>query len=116
LTKQQNISVLGLLSVEQQVEWLVDFGMLLTVAARNGYPRASPPGSLEHLMAFNEMQHAVYGAMQHLPHGTAWPMEQFLEGLLSRARQYGVEGDLGWALRVAVERLGRRTEVSPQAE
>jgi hypothetical protein len=107
MTRQEVLDSVQGLSVDEQMGWLVDLGMLLTICAREGYSIQGEPGSVAHLTALNELQHQVYGCMQHLPEGTAWPMASFLDGLLSMARAHGVDGSLGWALRTSISRLGR---------
>lgn len=103
--KTKYLDVVLQMSVVQQIEWLVEFGTFLTIAARSGYPIQDSPGSLEHLVAFNEIQHAIYGCMHHLRSGTARPMEAFLDGLVEVATARGVEQDFLWALNVSLERL-----------
>jgi hypothetical protein len=105
MTREEIVNAVYKLNGEQQLEWLADLGMFLTIAARSGYPIQGTSGSLLHLVAFNEMQHAVYGCMQHLRDGTAWPMETFLDGLMNTARARGAEQDASWAISHSVRRL-----------
>jgi len=107
MNKEEAVLAVSGLSAEGKLEWLVDLGMFLTVAARSGYPILGAPGSLEHLVAFNEIQHALYGCLRHLRDGSAWPMETFLDGLVDTARRSGVEQDFVWALAHSVDRLRR---------
>jgi len=80
-------------------------GANLTISARSGYPVGAEPERIEHLMAFNEMQHQIYGRLRHLDTGEPWEMEAFLNNLHGRAQHYRVKGDFGWALATYVRRL-----------
>jgi hypothetical protein len=71
MNKAETMEIVLQLNIERQLEWLADFGMFLTIAARSGYPIRDAPGNLNHLMAFNEIQHAAYGRMKHIRDGTA---------------------------------------------
>ena len=106
MTKVEVIAALEKLDSEQQVRWMISLGMWLTVSARGAYALESQPGSMAQLMAFNEMQHQVYGRIRHLRHCEEWTVESFVDGLLEGARGYGLEGDLGWAVKTAFESLG----------
>jgi hypothetical protein len=107
MTRDEAIAALEKLDTEHQVRWMISLGMRLTVSARGAYALEGQPGSLAHLMAFNEMQHQVYGRIRHLRRGEEWTAESFLDGLLARASTYRLEGELGWALRRAFEELMR---------
>jgi hypothetical protein len=111
-TKQEILAALEVLNAEQQVEWILDLGMFLTVCARGGYPFQGSPGSIEHLRGLNEIQHDIYGCLRHLRIGDAWPLENFLEGLVGKARHYGVEIDFMWALKTTVDRVVSRSASS----
>lgn len=104
MTRREVLDALRLLGHEQQVKWMLDLGYQLTVAARGGYPVQERPGNITHLVAFNEMQHQVYGRIHHLGRGEEWTLESFLDGLMERAENYGVEGDFGFALKASVRR------------
>lgn len=106
MTRVEAIAALEKMNSEQQIRWMVSLGMWLTVSARGAYPFDSQPGSISHLMAFNEMQHQVYGRIRHLNHSEEWTAESFVDGLLKKAQFYGLEGDLGWAVKTAFESLG----------
>jgi hypothetical protein len=89
----------------QQMRWLIDLGWAMTVAARGGYPLAQQADSVSHLMAFNEMQHQLFGYLRDSRSKDDWTIEAFLDGLCQKAKVSGVEGDLGWALNWVLERL-----------
>jgi hypothetical protein len=105
MTKEEVLNALRDLDREQERRWLTDFGGLLTISARSGYPVGAESGRIEHLMAFNEMQHQLYGRLRHLDTGEPWDLEEFLNGLQRIAEYRHVEGDFGWALATSVRRL-----------
>jgi len=108
MTKDEILSALRALDLEQERRWLIDFGANLTISARSsGYPVGAEPGRIEHLMAFNEMQHQIYGRLRHLDGGDEWKLEGFLDDLQKIAVRYHVEGDFGWALATSVRRLAQ---------
>ena len=76
---------------------MLRLGAALTVAARAAYPASNP--NIEHLVGFNEMQHRVYGWLRPSQAGEQYPVEQLFEGLFATAAYYGLDGDLGWAVR-----------------
>jgi hypothetical protein len=93
------------LGKEQRVQWLIALGSAMTISARAGYPAASQPvDSIPHLIAFNELQHQLFGYLRHSYTEDDWTVEDFLEGLCQKAKASGVEGDFGWALKWSVER------------
>ena len=106
MTRVEFIAALEKLNSEEQVRSMISLGMWLTVSARGAYALEGQPGSMAHLMGFNEMQHQVYGRIRHLNHRAEWTAESFVDGLLERARFYGLEGDLGWGVKTAFESLG----------
>lgn len=105
MTKRKLLNILQPLSDEEQIHWMIDLGGELTVAARGGYPVEEQPGSITHLIAFNEMQHQLYGRIRTLRRKEEWTLESFLNGLVESAVHYKVEGDFGWALKRSVSRL-----------
>jgi len=82
VTKQEVLDVIRPLGREQQIQWMIDLGAELTIAARNGYPVEEQSGSTSQLVAFNEMQHQVYGRIRSLRRGDEWTLESFLDGLV----------------------------------
>jgi hypothetical protein len=103
--RQEVLDVLRPLDHEQELQWMIDLGALLTVSARVGYQHGETPGNVVHLMAFNEMQHRTYGRIRSLRRGEEWTLESFLNGLMETARHYHVEGDFGWALQSSMRCL-----------
>jgi hypothetical protein len=93
---------------EQRVRWLIDLGWAMTVSARAGYPLAQKADPVPHLMAFNEMQHQLFNYLHHSQTEDDWTIEALVEGLFQRAKESGVDGDFGWALNWAMERLASR--------
>ena len=94
------------LEPEQRVRWLIDLGWAMTVAARGCYPLAQQADPVPHLMAFNEMQHQLFSYLRDSGNkDDDWTLDAFLDGLWLKAKVSGVEGDLGWALNWALERL-----------
>jgi len=49
----------GMSGVAEEVHWMIDLGYQITVYARGAYPFGAEPGSLKHLLGFNELQHQV---------------------------------------------------------
>lgn len=99
MTREEVLDALRWMSTELELRWMRDLGYQLTVLARAGYPVEGRPGSIQHLMAFNEMQHQVYGRIRHLERGDIWTLETFLDGLFARAQNYRVEEDFNLALK-----------------
>lgn len=89
VTRREVLDALRLLGHEEQVKWMLDLGYQLTVAARGGYPVHERPGNITQLVAFNEMQHQVYGRIHYLGRGEEWTLESFLDGLMARAELWG---------------------------
>jgi len=86
---------------------MLDLGMQLTISARSGYPIEEKPGSIQYLIAFNEMQHQIYGRIRHLRREEEWTIESFTTGILEKAAFYGVEADLIWALSHSIRAIQR---------
>jgi hypothetical protein len=93
------------LDQESRVRWLIDLGWAMTVSARAGYPLAQQADPIPHLMAFNEMQHQLFNYLRHSRSEGDWMIEDFIKGICEKAKQSGIEGDFGWALKSSVERL-----------
>lgn len=87
---------------DQELQWMIALGANLTVSARGYYPVERQPGSLSHLMGFNELQHQVYGRIRKFGRDEDWTLDSFLDGLLEKAEFYGISGDLGWAIKSAI--------------
>lgn len=105
MTKEEVLVVLRPLNREQQLRWLVDLGGHCTIAARGGYPIEAEPGSIQHLVGFNEVQHQIYNRMRRLSVGGEWPLEEFVDLLIGLAKQYSIEGDLRAAVRSSIKPL-----------
>jgi hypothetical protein len=91
------------LTIEKQLEWMVDLGYQLTVSARGAYAVQRMDGDAPRLMGFNELQHQVYGRLRSLRRGDEWTLASFLDGLFERAATYKVEDGLQWALQTSVK-------------
>ena len=76
----------------------------MTVSARNGYPTVQ--NNIEHLVAFNELQHQLYNQMLHCQTNDEWyKVKEFLENLRKYAVTRGVAGDFGWAVHTSIRSL-----------
>lgn len=85
---------------------MIDLGTNLTISARGYYAvEEVQPGSLSHLMGFNELQHQVYGRIRELRRGGDWTIDRFLDVLLDKSNVYGISGDLGWAIKTAISSM-----------
>jgi hypothetical protein len=80
-------------------------GSALTTVARDAYPFEENPGSTTRLMGCNELQHQIYGRIQHLRRHEDWTLTSFLEGLRQRAALYGIPAGLQWALHQSLRYL-----------
>ena len=98
------------LDKQRRTEWLIDLGAAMTISARAGYPAAGHADSVPHLIAFNELQHQLFGYLRHMRAHDDWTLESFLQGLCQEAKTTGVECDFGWALKSSVERLSHANE------
>jgi len=96
------------LDKQQRTEWLIDLGAEMTISARAGYPAAGHADSVPHLIAFNDLQHQLFGYLRHMRTHDDWTLESFLQGLCQKATASGVDGDFGWALKSSVDRLASR--------
>lgn len=91
----------------RRLQWLINLGYQMTIAARGGYPTVE--NKIEHLVAFNELQHQLYNQMLHCQTNDAWyRVEELLENLRQYAVPTGVAGDLGWAVQASVRSLAGR--------
>jgi hypothetical protein len=105
MTKREVMDALEGRGPIQELQWMVDLGVNLTVSARGYYPLEKQPGTISHLMGFNELQHQVYGRIRHLRRDQEWTLDSFVDGLLHKAEFYGISGDLGWAIKSAISSL-----------
>ena len=106
MTMKEVLDVVLFLNPEQRVRWLIDLGWAMTVSARAGYPLAQQTTEpLPHLMAFNELQHQLFNYLRHSRTKDDWAVQDFLEGLIQKAKASKVEGDFGWALKSSIERI-----------
>jgi hypothetical protein len=91
----------------KRIQWLIDLGYQMTVSARVGYPAVE--NKIEHLVAFNELQHKLYNQLRHCQTNDEWyKVEEFLEVLRKYAEAAGVAGDFGWAVRASLRSLTNR--------
>ena len=85
-------------------EWLLHLGYQMTVSARAGYPAVG--NKIEHLVAFNELQHQLYQQMLHCETNDEWyKVEQLLENFWKYAVAAGVAGDFGAAVHASLRSL-----------
>jgi len=90
----------------RRLQWLIDLGYQMTISARAGYPAVG--NKIEHVVAFNELQHQLYQQIRHCQTKDEWyTVEEFLEGLRKYAVAAGVEGDFGWAVHASIRSLNR---------
>lgn len=75
---------------KDKIQWLLRLGFALTVAAREDYPAITPDGDLNHLIAFNEMQHLLYQEVLHMETGENWAIEHLLDNLHAQAASHGI--------------------------
>jgi hypothetical protein len=91
----------------RRLQWLINLGYQMTISARAGYPTVG--NKIEHLVAFNELQHHLYNQVMHCQTGDEWyKVEEFLENLRKYAVATGVEGDFGWAVHTSIQSLTKR--------
>ena len=96
------------LKASRLLDWLTDLGFQMTISARSGYPNVE--NKIEHLVAFNELQHQLYCYIRRAEDSKQERIEVFLEGLREYAEGLGVAGDFGWALQTSLRSL---TSTSP---
>jgi len=91
----------------RRLQWLIDLGYQMTISARAGYPTVG--NEIEHLVAFNEMQHQLYNQVRHCQTGDEWyKVEKLLENLRTYAVAAGVAGDFGSAVHASIRSLIRQ--------
>jgi hypothetical protein len=91
----------------RRLQWLIELGSQMTVSARVGYPTVE--NKIEHLVAFNELQHQLYNQMLHCQTNDEWyKVEELLENLRKYAVAAGVAGDFGWAVHTSIRSLIKR--------
>jgi hypothetical protein len=90
----------------RRLQWLINLGYQMTISARAGYPAVE--NKIEHLVAFNELQHQLYNQVLHSLTNDEWyKVEVLLENLRDYAAAAGVAGDFGSAAQAAIRSLGR---------
>ena len=88
----------------RRLQWLIDLGYQMTISARAGYPTVK--NKIEHLVAFNEMQHQLYNQVRHCQTSDEWyRVEELLENLRKYAVAAGVAGDFGSAVHASIRAL-----------
>lgn len=91
----------------RRLQWLINLGYQMTISARAGYPTVE--NKIEHLVAFNELQHQLYNQMLHCQTNDEWyKVEDLLENLRKYAVAAGVAGDFGWAVHASIRSLVNR--------
>ena len=91
-------------NADRRLQWLIDLGYQMTICARAGYPTVE--NKIEHLVAFNELQHQLYNQVRHCRTKDEWyKVEEFLENLRKYAVATGVAGDFGWAVQTSIRSL-----------
>jgi hypothetical protein len=108
MTRQQILDAIlplnGPENALRRLQWLIDLGYQMTISARAGYPTVE--NKIEHLVAFNELQHQLYNQMLHCQTNDEWyKVEELLENLRKSADGAGVAGDFGWAAQKSVRSL-----------
>jgi hypothetical protein len=107
MTRQEVLDCVRRLTPEHELEWMFDLGAQLTISARGAYAIEEVDGNVTQLMGFNELQHNIYGRMRELRRGGVWTLDSFLDGLVEIAKHYGIEGDLGWAVKASLRNIER---------
>lgn len=88
----------------RRLQWLIRLGYEMTIDARSGYPTVE--NKIEHLVAFNEMQHQLYNQTLHCQTNDEWyKVEELLENLRKYAVATGVADDLGPAVHRSIRSL-----------
>jgi hypothetical protein len=77
-------------SRREKIQWLLRLGFALTIAARDDYPSVTPDGDINHLIAFNEMQHLLLQEILHMETGEHWAIEHLLDNMHAQAASHGV--------------------------
>jgi hypothetical protein len=84
---------------------MLRLGAALTITARNCYQFEANPGDLRGLMGINEIQHRLFARIRDLRAGHEWTIESFVGMILDTASNYGVPGEVGWAVKQAMPSL-----------
>jgi len=105
MTRKEIVDAVSCLDDEKRLQWLITLGWELTVCARAYYPRGPEGGSLEHLIAFNELQHQVFNYIRHSRTEHDWTIDRFVNGLCDKASASSVEGYFGAAMKSSVEAI-----------
>jgi len=108
MTRQEILDVILPLNdpknVDRRLQWLIDLGYHMTISARAGYPTVE--NKIEHLVAFNELQHQLYNQVRHCQTNDEWyKVEVFLENLRKYAVAAGIAGEFGWAVHTSIRSL-----------
>jgi len=96
MNREQALDAIRQKNGPEQFDCVLHLGAALTIAARDAYPQLH--ANIEHLVGFNEMQHRIFGWLQHQQGANNYPIEEMLNGLFTMAAHYGIEGALGWAV------------------
>ena len=108
MTRQEILDAIQPLNGPQnahlRLQWLIKLGYEMTVAARAGYPAVE--NKIEHLVAFNELQHKLYNQMLHCQTNGEWYKAEELLGKYAEAA--GVAGDFGCAALNSIRSLIQR--------
>jgi hypothetical protein len=111
LTRQEILNAIlplnGPENAARRLQWLINLGYQMTISARAGYPTVE--NKIEHLVAFNELQHQLYNQMLHCQTNDEWyKIEELLENLRKYSAAAGVAGDFGWAVHTAIRSLTKQ--------
>ena len=94
-----------LASTTRRPLFLAALAHLLTITARDAYPRAgaTPEQTTTGLRCHNELLHTVLGRLvADLGHTPGYPDDVFLSILVEKADRNGCGGELRWALQQAI--------------
>ena len=105
MKREELLGAVSRLGAEERRQWLITLGWELTISARAYYPRGPEGGNLEHVIAFNELQHQVYNYLLHSRVKGDWTIEQFVHGLCDKASATGVEGYFGAAIKSSIDAI-----------
>jgi len=74
MTRQEILDVIlplnELQNAARRLQWLIELGYQMTISARAGYPTVE--NKIEHLVAFNELQHQLYNQILHCQTNDEW--------------------------------------------
>jgi hypothetical protein len=91
----------------RRLQWLIRLGYEITISARGGYPTVQ--NKIEHLVAFNQLQHQLYNQMLHCQTNDEWhKVEELLENFRKYAAATGVAGEFGCAAQSSIRSLTRQ--------